>query len=124
MSIVVFVGFVVKFMVVIGVEWVYLVGYLMGGVIVIQVVFDVFEFVVLLMLIGSVGLGFEVNNVYMDGFVNVGLWCEFKLVLELLFVDLGLVSCQLVDDVFKYKCLDGVGELLVELGSVLFGEGK
>ncbi len=47
-----------------------------------------------------------------------------KPVLELLFADTGLVSRQLIDDVLKYKRLDGVEQALGTLGDALFGGGK
>jgi pyruvate dehydrogenase E2 component (dihydrolipoamide acetyltransferase) len=45
-------------------------------------------------------------------------------VLELLFKDPTLVSRQMIDDVLKYKRLDGITELLESLGSALFKDGK
>ena len=117
-------GFVAKFMAAIGVERAHLVGHSMGGAIATEVALGAPELVASLTLIGSAGLGSDINNGYTDGFANAGSRRELKPVLELLFADPGLVSRQLVDDVLKYKRLDGVSELLVELGSALFGEGK
>ena len=49
---------------------------------------------------------------------------ELKPVLEQLFANPELVSRQMVDDVLKYKRLDGVGELLGALGRDVFGGGR
>ena len=48
---------------------------------------------------------------------------ELKPVVEQLFADPSLVSRPLLDDLLKYKRLDGVGELLDALGSTLFANG-
>ena len=44
--------------------------------------------------------------------------------LELLFADPGLVTRQLVDDVLRYKRLDGVDDALGTLASSLFPGGR
>ena len=56
----------------------------------------------------SAGLGAEINAGYIEGFVAAGSRRELKPVLEQLFADPALVSRQMVDDVLKYKRLDGV----------------
>ncbi len=117
-------GFIAQFMSAIGVGRAHIVGHSMGGAIAAQVALDKPESVASLTLIGSAGLGAEINSGYTDGFVNASSRRELKPVLELLFADPGLVSRQLVDDVLKYKRLDGIGELLGELGGALFGQGK
>src|SRR5262249_49167296 len=49
---------------------------------------------------------------------------ELKPVVERLFADPSLVSRQLVDDLLKYKRVDGVGELLAALDAALFADGR
>jgi pyruvate dehydrogenase E2 component (dihydrolipoamide acetyltransferase) len=116
--------FVAQFMDAIGTDRAHLVGHSMGGAIATQVALDAPARVASLSLIDSAGFGPEINNAYTDGFANAPSRRELKPVLELLFADPSLVSRQLVDDVLKYKRLDGVGELLSELGGTLFGKGK
>ena len=60
-----------------------------------------------LTLICSAGLGPEIGS-YVDEFVAAQGRKDLKPVLEQLFADKSLVSRQLVDDVLKYKRLDGV----------------
>jgi pyruvate dehydrogenase E2 component (dihydrolipoamide acetyltransferase) len=49
---------------------------------------------------------------------------ELKPVLQKLFADPGLVQRSMVDDVLKYKRLDGVQEALSELRDRLFAGGR
>ena len=65
-----------------------------------------------LTLIDSAGLGEEVDPDYLDGFVNAESRRELKPVLETLFADTSQVTRRLVDDVLKYKRIDGVTESL------------
>jgi pyruvate dehydrogenase E2 component (dihydrolipoamide acetyltransferase) len=77
-----------------------------------------------LTLIGAAGLGTEINTAYTEGFASAASRRELKPVLELLFADASLVGRQLVDDVLKYKRLDGVTALLGDLGTALFAAGQ
>ena len=76
-----------------------------------------------LALVASAGLGDEINREYIEGFIAAERRRELKPVLELLFADPGLVTRQLVDDVLKYKRIDGVDEALRAIASGAFGEG-
>ncbi len=77
-----------------------------------------------LAVFGSAGLGDEVNADYTRGFVDAASRRELKPVVELLFADPSLVSRALVDDLLKYKRLDGVTELLGALHAALFEGGR
>ena len=61
---------------------------------------------------------------YIDGFVAAATRRELKPVLEQLFADPALVSRQMLDDLLKYKRLDGVSQALTQLGEALFGGGR
>ena len=76
-----------------------------------------------LTLVASAGLGPEIDADYIDGFVQAASRRELKPVIEKLFADPSLVSRQLLDDLLRYKRIDGVTELLGALGSALFGGG-
>ncbi len=61
---------------------------------------------------------------YVEDFIAAQSRKDLKPVLEQLFADKSLVSRQLVDDVLKYKRLDGVDALLKELNTALFRGGR
>ena len=90
-----------------GIGKAHLVGHSMGGAIAMQLAADQPAKVKSLTLICSAGLGPEIGS-YVDEFVAAQGRKDLKPVLEKLFADKSLVSRQLVDDVLKYKRLDGV----------------
>lgn len=77
-----------------------------------------------LALVASAGLGPEIDAGYIDGFVQASSRRELKPVVERLFADPSLLSRQLLDDLLRYKRIDGVTELLGALGGALFGGGR
>ena len=76
-----------------------------------------------LSLISAAGLGPEINADYIDGFVSAASRRELKPVLLNLFADSSLVNRSLVDDLLKYKRIDGVHEALQQLAASLFPGG-
>jgi pyruvate dehydrogenase E2 component (dihydrolipoamide acetyltransferase) len=64
--------------------------------------------------------GREVNRSYIDGFIAAESRRELKPVLQLLFADESLVTRSLVDDVLKYKRIDGVREALTTIAAAAF----
>jgi pyruvate dehydrogenase E2 component (dihydrolipoamide acetyltransferase) len=116
--------FVVRFLDTLRVERVHLVGHSMGGAIAARLAQRAPQRVASLTLVNSAGLGDEINARYTQGFATAQSRRELKPVLEQLFADPELVSRQLIDDVLKYKRLDGVEALLTELGEALFAGGR
>jgi pyruvate dehydrogenase E2 component (dihydrolipoamide acetyltransferase) len=115
---------IVTFMDEAGVETAHLVGHSLGGAVAMQTAIDAPDRVQSLSLIGSAGLGPEINADYIDAFITATSRRELKPALEHLFARKELVSRQLVDDVLKYKRLDGVDEALKKLSSALFPGGR
>lgn len=116
--------FVAHFLDAVGVERVHLVGHSMGGAIASQLALDHPDKVASVALIGSAGLGNEVNAGYTERFVAAQSRRELKLVVEQLFADANLVTRQMLDELLKYKRFDGVTELLSEIAGSLFGNGR
>lgn len=114
----------IAFMDEVGIADAHLVGHSLGGAVAMQTAVDAPDRVRSLALIGSAGLGPEINSGYIDAFVTAGSRRELKPVLEHLFARKDLVSRQLVDDVLKYKRLDGVSEALTKLSSSLFAGAR
>lgn len=116
--------FVAHFMAALDVPKAHLVGHSVGGAIAAQMALSQPQRVASLSLIDSAGFGPDINTGYTEGFTRAASRRELKPVLELLFKDPTLVSRQMVDDVLKYKRLDGVTELLESLGNGLFKGGQ
>jgi pyruvate dehydrogenase E2 component (dihydrolipoamide acetyltransferase) len=117
-------GFVLHFLDHIGVERVHIVGHSMGGAIAAQMALAAPRRVASLVLIATAGLGVEINAGYTEGFVAAATRRELKPVIEQLFADPDLVGRQMLDDLLKYKRLDGVSQALTQLGATLFGGGR
>ncbi|WP_421693688.1 acetoin dehydrogenase dihydrolipoyllysine-residue acetyltransferase subunit [Aestuariivirga sp.] len=105
-----------------GISSAHLVGHSMGGAIAMQLAAEDPAKVESLTLICSAGLGSEIGG-YVESYVAAQGRKDLKPVLEQLFADKSLVSRQLVEDVLKYKRIDGVDTLLKELSRALFGGG-
>ena len=114
----------VDFMDGVGIERAHLVGHSMGGAIIQQLASMVPARAQSLSLICSAGLGIEINSGYINGFVDSQGRRDTKRVLEQLFADSSLVSRQMVEDILKYKRLDGVNEALRTIAGAIFSDGK
>ena len=117
-------SFVGKFMDAVSLDKAHLVGHSMGGGIAAQMAVDQPARVESVSLISPAGFGDEVNNAYTEGFVTAESRRELKPVIELLFANPELVSRQMLDDLLKYKRLDGVSDALTSLNGGLFAGGK
>lgn len=117
-------GFVARFLDAIEVPRVHAVGHSMGGAIAARLALDEPTRVASLVLVNSAGLGGEINAAYIEGFVGAASRRELKPVVEQLFADPSLVTRQLIDELLKYKRLDGVPELLQALSQSLFAGGR
>jgi pyruvate dehydrogenase E2 component (dihydrolipoamide acetyltransferase) len=102
----------------------HLVGHSMGGAVALRLAADDPGSVASLTLVDSAGLGSEINDEYITGFVEARSRRELKGVLQLLFADDSLVTRQMVDDVLKYKRKDGVETALRALAGDTFSDGR
>ena len=107
-----------------GIERAHLVGHSMGGGIAIAFVLQHPERVATLSLIASASLGPEINTAFIDGFVRASRRRDATEVLSLLVRDPALVSRTMVEDVLRYKRLDGVPAILAKLAKEWFSGGK
>jgi pyruvate dehydrogenase E2 component (dihydrolipoamide acetyltransferase) len=96
----------------------------MGGAVAASFAIQHPERVQSLSLIASAGLGEEINGEYIEGFIAANRRKEMKSTLGLLFANPDLVNRQLVNDVIRFKRLDGVDEALRKLADNLFPDGK
>jgi pyruvate dehydrogenase E2 component (dihydrolipoamide acetyltransferase) len=107
-----------------GLERVHLAGHSMGGLVAGALAAESPERVRSLTLIGTVGLGEEIDREYVEGFVAAVSRRDLKPVLQRLFADPGQVSRQMVDEVLRYKRLDGVQGALRAIADSLFADGR
>jgi len=107
-----------------GVERVHLVGHSMGGAIAALLALRRPERVASLTLIASAGLGPEINASFIDGFIRASRRREAAEVLGLLVDDPALVSRSMVEDVLRYKRLDGATAAVAKIAEAWFGGGR
>jgi pyruvate dehydrogenase E2 component (dihydrolipoamide acetyltransferase) len=119
-----FVTVVADFFEAMGIEKAHLVGHSMGGAIAGAFVLAHPDKVASVTLIASAGLGPEINSEYIEGFIVANRRREMKDVLGLLFANPDLVTRQLVNDVLKFKRLDGVDEALRAVADKVFPDGQ
>lgn len=102
---------------------VHLVGHSLGGAIALALALRVPRRVRSCTLIASAGLGPEIDAAYIEGFVGSERRKQLKPHLEKLFANSSLITRQLVDDVLKFKRLDGVRESLQRIADNVFSDG-
>src|SRR5438132_680904 len=107
-----------------GIARTHLVGHSMGGGIAIAFAMRHPERVATLTLIASASLGPEINAAFIDGFVRAARRREAMEVLGLLVSDPALVSRTMVEDVLRYKRLDGVPAALASIAEEWFPGGR
>jgi pyruvate dehydrogenase E2 component (dihydrolipoamide acetyltransferase) len=106
-----------------GIGRAHLVGHSLGGAVVAAVAKAAPGKVASLTLIAPAGFTPEVDAEYLRGFAAASTRRELKPLVGRLFADEALVTRQLVDDLLRYKRLDGVDKALTAVVGTLLGEG-
>lgn len=107
-----------------GIEGVHLVGHSLGGAVAVHLAKRRPNEVKSLTLIASAGLGPEINSTFIDGFIRASRRREAQEVLSLLVHDPSLLSRRMVEDVLRYKRLDGVVAALERIAETFFEGGR
>jgi len=102
----------------------HLVGHSLGGAVVLELALRRPETATSLTLISSAGLGAEINGGYIDDFIAAGRRKEMKAVLASLFAAPDTVSRDMVEELLKYKRLDGVDQALRGIAEAVFPDGR
>jgi pyruvate dehydrogenase E2 component (dihydrolipoamide acetyltransferase) len=106
-----------------GITRAHLVGHSLGGAVSAAVAKAAPEKVASLTLLAPAGYGAEADAEYLRGFATASSRRELKPLLGRLFADESQVTRQLVDDLLKYKRLDGVDKALAAvLNTLLDGD--
>jgi pyruvate dehydrogenase E2 component (dihydrolipoyllysine-residue acetyltransferase) len=112
------------FMDAVGLPKAHLVGHSMGGAVALEFALAHPHRALSVVLIASAGLGPEIDSAYINGFVAASRRKDLKPYLERLFADSKLVGRQLVEDVLKYKRLEGVETALRTIAGEFCPGGK
>lgn len=115
---------VVDFMCALDIPNAHLVGHSLGGAVVMTIAREHAERAASLSLICSAGLGYEIDSEYIAGFVAAARRKDLKPVLERLFTEPTLVSRDFVEEVLKFKRLDGADAALRTIAAQVFPEGR
>ncbi len=102
----------------------HLAGHSLGGAIALQVAATHRDRVASVTLVCSAGLGADINGAYLDGFMTADRRKDMKPVLETLFASPEIVSRDMIDDILKYRRLDGVDAALRKIASGAFPGGR
>jgi len=115
---------VTAFLETLGVESAHFVGHSLGGAVALAMASSTPKRVRSLSLICTAGLGREINAGYIEGFVGATTRNALKPCVAQLYADETLVTRRLVDDLLKYKRLEGVDAALRKLADNLFPGGE
>jgi pyruvate dehydrogenase E2 component (dihydrolipoamide acetyltransferase) len=107
-----------------GIERAHLVAHSLGGAVAALVALRHPERVGSLSLLAPAGFGPEVDGSYIDGFIRADRRREMTEVLGRLVHDPALISRAMVEDILRYKRLDGVGAALSTIAGAWFADGR
>lgn len=102
----------------------HLVGHSMGGATALAFAAEKPNRVASTTLIAPAGLGSEINMDYINGFIEQKRAKKLRAVLEMLVADPGSITSEMVEEVIKFKRVDGVGPALETLRDGLMPGGK
>ena len=114
----------IAFMDEVGIDHAHLVGHSLGGAIATSVALDRPERVTALTLIAPAGLGPEIAGEFVEGFISETRARKLRPVLEMLVADPGLVTADMVEEVLKFKRLDGAIAGLRTVADANFSGGQ
>jgi pyruvate dehydrogenase E2 component (dihydrolipoamide acetyltransferase) len=117
-------GAVVDFMDAKGIAKAHLVGHSLGGAIALDLALNHSDRVASVTAVCSAGLGHEINMVYIDGFMAAKRRKQLQPVLEMLVADPQMVSREMIEDVLRFKRLDGAEAALNRIIDDTFAGGQ
>jgi pyruvate dehydrogenase E2 component (dihydrolipoamide acetyltransferase) len=107
-----------------GIEKTHLVGHSLGGALAALVALRRPERTASLTLISPAGLGVEINGAFIEAFLGASRRREAVEALSLLVYDSGMVSRFMIEEVLRYKRLDGVAAALTAIAAAWFPGGR
>jgi pyruvate dehydrogenase E2 component (dihydrolipoamide acetyltransferase) len=115
---------VLGFLAAIDVPRAHLVGHSLGGAVAIRAALDSPSHVASLTLICPAGLGEEIDDDFTRDFITAGRRKQLEPVLAKLFVDESLVSRDMMEDLLRFKRLDGAQAALTTIRAANFAGGQ
>ncbi len=112
------------FMDVSGMERAHIVGHSMGGAIALTLALGRPERVASATLLAPAGLGPEINMEFIDGFITQSRARKLRGVLEMLVAEPELITGEMIEEVVRFKRLDGVSAALSSLREGVFPAGR
>lgn len=106
------------------IEKAHLVGHSLGGAVALAIAAAAPERVQSLTLIAPAGIGSEISAAYIDGFLAAERRKAMKDVLAMLFADASGMNAEMVENVLRFKRLDGVPEALAAIAGNLMADGR
>jgi pyruvate dehydrogenase E2 component (dihydrolipoamide acetyltransferase) len=106
-----------------GIERAHLVGHSLGGAIAVEIALADPERVTALTLIAPAGMGAEIAGDFISGFLTETRSRKLRPVLEMLVANPDMVSADMVEDVLKFKRLDGAPAALGAIAEANFPGG-
>jgi pyruvate dehydrogenase E2 component (dihydrolipoamide acetyltransferase) len=103
-----------------GIERAHLVGHSLGGAVAVAAAGRALS----LTLVSPAGLGTEINQDYITGFIEARRGKQLRPVLEMLFADPSLVGRDMVETLLRAKRIDGVEAALRAIAAANFPEGR
>jgi pyruvate dehydrogenase E2 component (dihydrolipoamide acetyltransferase) len=102
----------------------HLVGHSLGGAIALQLAATQPDKVASATLISPAGLGPDVSMEYINGFIEISRGKKLEPVLQMLVANPALVTRDMIEDVLKFKRIDGVDAALKKMRDAIFPGGK
>jgi len=112
------------YMDVVGIDRAHLVGHSLGGAIALEVASTAPDRVAALTLIAPAAFGPEIATDFIEGFISETRSRKLRPVLEMLVANPDMVSADMVEDVLKFKRLDGAPAALRTIADANFGGGS
>lgn len=107
-----------------GVARAHLVGHSLGGAVAIRLAQQAQDRVTGLTLLAPAGLGPEIAMAYIEGFQRETRPKKLRAVLEMLTHEPAVIGREMVEEVLRYKRLDGVAEALARIARAHFADGR
>lgn len=102
----------------------HLVGHSMGGAVSLQLAATKPDLVASATLICPAGLGPDISMEYINGFIEASRGKKLEPVLQMLVANPALVTRDMIEDVLKFKRIDGVDAALKKMRDALYPGGR